>query len=235
MHQSAISAIMSRAGLAAAAITLAAVSTADAGVSIEFTGMNLVYDGSSIYDAGSASGGLADPADADPLVSVDFFDNGAFVGSLSSDISIDLFIPDITGIPAAPNSVYNTTTPGNPGFIDLLVGTSPLASEFLLVDLGSVSVTYVDISGQVQFVFGGAISTAIAQNLPFGLVADEPVSISFSTQLAPGTVTSQNGFLTGFEAFGTGEYQSIPTPSTALLIGASGIAFTGRRRRRRTV
>ena len=98
--------------------------------------MDLVYDGSAIYDAGSTSGGVADPADADPLTSVDFSVDGTPVGTLSSDVSLDAFIPDVTGISSAANTVANMTTPGNPGYFDLLIGTSPLASEFMLVDSG---------------------------------------------------------------------------------------------------
>lgn len=217
--------------LRAAAITLITAASANAGVSIEFTGLDLVYDGSALYDAGSNSGGVANPADADALVSLDFFNNNTLVGSLSSDIALDIFIPDLTNIPSAANTVYNTTTPGNPGFFDLLIGTSPLASEFLIVDLTSVNITYLDIAGVAQFTFAGAISSNIAQNLPFGLVADEPVTISFSTQIVPGSITSDDGIITGFNAFGTGEYQSIPAPAAAVLLGASGLTLARNRRR----
>lgn len=215
--------------LRAAPIALIVTASANAGISIEFTGLDLIYDGSAFYDAGSIAGGVADPADADQLVSLDFFNNNTLVGSLSADIALDIYIPDVTGISAAPNTTYNTTTPGNPGYFDLLIGTSPLASEYLLVDLASVSITYLDITGVVQFTFAGAISTSITQDLPFGLVADEPVTISFSTQIVPGTLTSDAGFITGFNAIGTGEFQSIPTPSAVALLGASGLAFRRRR------
>lgn len=221
-----------RAGVIGTAVVGLFGAAAHAGIMIEFTGMNLVYDGSSLYDGGSTSGGLADPADADSLISVDFIDNGVLLGSLSSDISLDVYIPGVTGIPDAPGTVFSQTTAGAPGFFDLLIGTSPLASEFLLVDLGSVSVTYTDILGQVRFVFGAAISSTFAQNLPFGVVLEEPITVSFSAQVNPGSLTSAGGFITGFTASGTGEFQAVPAPGAALVAGLGAAGALARRRRR---
>lgn len=203
---------------------------ANADIVVQFTGMDLVYDGSSLYDAGSTSGGLADPADADSLVSVDFFSNGTLVGSLSSDISLDMFIPDITGIPDAPGTVYNLWTPGNPGFVDLLIGTSPLASEYLLLDIASSNITYLDASGFAQFIFGGTIGVSNAQNLPFGLQTGDPITFSFSSRIDPNSLTSSGGFITGFEASGTGEYSDIPAPASAALLALGAAAGLRRRR-----
>ena len=203
---------------------------ASADVVIQFTGMDLVYDGSSLYDAGSTSGGFADPADADPLVSVDFFQNGAFVGSLSTEISLDVFIPDVTGIPDTPGTVYNFWTPGNPGFVDLLIGTSPLASEFLLLDIASSNITYLDASGFAQFIFGGTIGVSNAQNLPFGLQTGDPITFSFSSRIDPNSLTSSGGFITGFETSGTGEYSNIPAPASAALLALGAAAGLRRRR-----
>lgn len=203
---------------------------AHADVVIQFTGMDLVYDGSSLYDAGSTSGGLADPADADSLVSVDFFSNGTLVGSLSSDISLDVFIPDITGIPDAPGTVYNFWTPGNPGFVDLLIGTSPLASEYLLLDIASSNITYLDASGFAQFIFGGTIGVGNSQNLPFGLQSTDPITFSFSSRIDPNSLTSSGGFITGFETSGTGEYSDIPAPASAALLALGAAAGLRRRR-----
>ncbi len=188
-------------------------------IEIQFTGMNLTYDGSALYDGGSTAGGLADPADADPLNSVDFFIDGLPVGSLSSDISLDVYIPDVTGISSAANTVYNQTTVGNPGFFDLLIGTSPLAAQFLLIDLEDVNITYIDVLNIVQFTFGAAVSDVFAQNLPFGLQIGDPVTVSFSSQVTAGTRTTGGGFVTGFDATGTGEIQGdlIPEPASCLL------------------
>ncbi len=200
------------------AFSLAAPVTA-ATIEIQFTGMNLTYDGSAIYDDGSNAGGLADPADADPLISVDFFINGVPAGSLSNNISLDVFIPDVTGISSAANTVDNQTTPGNPGFFDLLIGTSPLAAEFLVIDLEEVNISYIDVQNIVQFTFGAAVSEVFGQNLPFGLLIGDPISVSFSAQVTPGTKTTSDGFVTGFDATGTGEIRGtlIPEPASCLL------------------
>jgi hypothetical protein len=209
------------------ALALAAL-PAQAAFMIEYTGMNLVYDGSAIYDAGSTSGGVGDPADADSLQSVDFFEDGVHIGSLDADVWLDVYIPDVSGLVAGVNSVSNITTPGNPGFFDLLIGTSPLASEFLIVDLDSVTIVYSDIAGFAHLVFGGAVADTYAQNLPFGVDLTGPVTLSFSMQLQ--NVTTAGGFLTGFNSFGTGEFTAVPAPGAALLL--AGLAAPALRRRR---
>ncbi|KAA0214517.1 MAG: hypothetical protein DYG94_10290 [Leptolyngbya sp. PLA3] len=206
-------------------------SIASADVVIEFTGMNLVYDGSSLYDAGSAAGGSADPADADGLASADFFLNGLQVGALSSDISLDVYVPNLVGIPstAGTSTIINT---GGAGFFDLLIGTSPLASQFLLVDVSSVAITYIDVAGILQFTFGGAVADSFAQNLPYGLMVGNPLTVSFSAQIDQGTLTSDGGFITGFRASGTGEFrgEAVPTPGSIALV-ALGVPAVIRRRR----
>jgi hypothetical protein len=203
-----------------------AAPTSAATIEIGFTGLNLVYDGSAIYDAGSTSGGLGNPADADGLTSVDFSVDGVPAGSLSSDVSADIYIPDVTGIPVGPG-VDNQTTPGNPGFFDLLIGTSPLATQFLLVDLEDVNITYLDVANIVQFTFGAAVSDVFAQNLPFGLVIGDPITVSFSAQVIAGTKTDNGSVITGFSAFGGGEIRGpqVPEPGTFLL-AALGLVAT---------
>ncbi len=215
---------LARCGAACAMVALSLTAAQAATIEIQFTGMNLVYDGSAIYDGGSTAGGVANPADADALTSVEIYVDGSLVNTITSDISLDAYIPDVTGISSAPGTVDSQTTPGNPGFFDLLIGTSPLASEYLLVDLEDVSITYVDILNVVQFTFGAAISDVFTQNLPGGLVIGDPVTVSFSAQVTPGTKTSAGGFVTGFEASGTGEIrgEAIPEPTTCLL-GALGL------------
>jgi hypothetical protein len=138
------------------ALSLIAAPAQAATIEIAFTGMDLVYNGSAIYDADSSGGGVGDPADADTLTSVDFFVDGSPVGSMMSNVSLDAFIPDVTNIPSAAGTVHNVTTPGNAGHFDLLIGTSPLASQYLLVDLSEVNVTYVDVANIVQFNFGAS-------------------------------------------------------------------------------
>lgn len=219
------------AGVVCASAVALCAGAAQAGLHIGFTGMNLTYNGTSLYDSGSIAGGAGNPAQADSLASVDFFVDGSLVGSLSNDISLDVFIPDVTGISSAPNSVVNLTTPGNPGFFDLLMGTSPLAAEFLQLDLGEMTVTYIDVMGVIEFTFGAAVAVGSAQNLPFGLTINDPVTVSFSAQVDFGTLTTGGGFVTGFKASGTGEFGEIPAPATAMVAGLAAVVPGLRRRR----
>lgn len=211
---------------------LAAASASAATISISFTGLDLVYDGSALYDAGSTSGGFANPAEADPLTSVSFSLDGSLLGTLSSDISVDAFIPGVTGISASAGAIDAKAT-GTPGFFDVLIGTSPVASQFLLVEFGEATITYVDVANTVQFTFGAAISNASFANLPFGLQPGNEVAVSFSAQIVPGTRTDDGVNVTGFAAVGTGEYLAtqIPEPATALLAAAACLAIPFCRRR----
>lgn len=220
-----------RNGVACAVFALLAAPLSAATIEIGFTGLDLVYDGSAIYDAGSTSGGTADPGDADPLATIDIFVDGSPVASYSSDVSTDVFIPDVSPIPVG-SGVTNITTVGNPGYFDVLIGTSPLASEFILVDLDEVSITYLDVSGIVQFTFGAAVSDVFAQNLPLGLVVGQPVTVTFSAQVVPGTLTNDGTNVTGFDLFGTGSIQGplVPEPSSCLLAGMALMVCAARRR-----
>src|SRR5690606_28253731 len=109
-----------------------------------------------------------------------------------------IFIPDVTGIPSSPNAHHVLTTPGNPGYFHLLIGTSPAAAEFLMLDLDEVTINYLDSAGMVQFTFGAAVASGSSQNLPFGLMAGEPISVSFSAQIDQGSLTAAGGVVTGF-------------------------------------
>lgn len=223
-----------RSGAACGLVALSlVVSPAQAStLEIAFTGMDLVYNGSAIYDAKSTNGGLGNPADADPLTAVNFSVDGSPVGSLSSDIALDVHIPDVTGISSAANTNFSVATPGNPGYFDLLIGTNSPATDHLLVNLSSVNVSYLDVANTIQFTFGAAVSNTFAQNLPFGLEAGAPVTISFSAQIVPGSRTSDNGLITGFRASGTGQYNTplVPEPTTCVLAGLGLAALAVRRK-----
>lgn len=207
---------------------------AGAGILISFTDMNVVYDGSSLRDAGSPLGGFADPALADPVTSLDFFVDGAPVGTLSSNIAVDFIIPDVTNIPYVPNSAQNIQTSGDiPGIFDMLIGTSPAATEFLLLRLEGVNLTFLDVGGQAQFLFSGAIASIDGQDLPFGLEILEPIQVSFSVQVDMNTLTTSDGVITGFRATGTGEIAGgiVPSPASAAILWLCAATIAAKRRR----
>lgn len=187
---------------------------------INFTGLNLTYDGATISDSGSPSGGVGNPADADPLDTLSFKVDGVLQDPvLMSDIWADISIPDVSGL-SDVNPISVILTPGNPGYFDLLIGTSPSAAEFLKLDTDNVSIGYIHASSTVQFVFGAAVASIGSQALPFGLQIGDPVTVSFSARVTPGTKTSAADVVTGFDALGTGEVigVAVPEPATCLLV-----------------
>jgi hypothetical protein len=214
--------------IAGSAVSLAAT------IDIQFTGAELVYDGTNIFDAGGSAGGNADPAEADGLTAAVFSVDGVEVGTLVSDIALDVFIPGVSGISSLPNTVYSMPNSGNPGFFDLLIGAGSPAPQYLQVDLSTVNITYIDVANIVQFTFGAAVSNTFAQNLPFGLAFDEPISVSFSAPIVAGTKTDNGLVITGFEAAGSGEFRgpAVPEPTAICLALIGGLACFGLRRNR---
>lgn len=189
------------------------------GVDLQFVGNNLV-DGA----AGSA---------ADVLTGVEFLgDNDVVIGTDSTDTTLGLFIPNVPNIPITGGQVSSAIN----GSLDLNLGDG----EFLSLTLGSAVITYVtylanpfDPTSRVDFVFTGSAGTIDGQNLPFGLVLGEPVTITFSTQIAANSKTSNGTSLTGFRSVGTGEIQgasvAVPVPEPVAM-GMAGVALIAIRR-----
>ena len=201
-------------------------------LSIEFLGMDVVYDGFAIYDAGSPAGGSGDPADADPLTAVSFEVDGSLAGPIiSTDVAIDISILELElPVPASIPGISSDT--GVSGIFDLLIGPGPDAFA-LALDVGEVTVTFFD-SGVAQFVFGAEVTSDIFdQDLPYGLIMGTPVEVSFSANIDEGTYFDDGDFITGFEASGTGEMTGplIPEPTTLAMALAGVIGLFSHRRR----
>jgi hypothetical protein len=191
---------------------------------IQFTGLNLSYDGATITDAGSPDGGNCDPNEADPLDTVEFKVNGSSVGLLTSadDIYMDLSIPDVTGL--SDNNIVTNVTSGPGSYFHLLIG--PNAEEYLKLEADEVTVIYLKTSNTVQFVYGGSVASVNGQNLPFDVTVGQNVSVSFSTKVDDDSkTTDQDNFVTGFTSSGTGEIsgQAVPEPAVCLLAAVSVI------------
>ena len=201
---------------------------------IQFTGVNLLYAGNTISDFPDPNGGNGDPNKADPLDSIQFKVGGVLLGSVTSDIFLDVSIPDVTGLTDMDMSTV-VTTPGNAGYFDLLIDTDPNEPQFLRLETDEVTITYLNITDTVQFVFGAAIVAIDEQNLPFGLEIGNLVTVSFSTRVDEGTKTNDDpndpDLVTGFTAWGTGQVIGVPEPSSCVL-GAIALAASCACRRR---
>jgi hypothetical protein len=197
---------------------------------IQFSGMDLVYNGSDLFDAGASNTiGSGSPAQADSLLTMVFLVDGVQQGILTSNIGIDAYIKGLSGIPAAGGSVV---TSGNAsGFgVDLLTqAATPGWGLALNIDKFNFFYTGSNIA-----IAAGATSTSFFdQDLPFGLAFDEsqPVSIVLSSANLT-NVTTAGGFVTGFRAAGTGNISGVlvPEPTTMLLLALSGLSLIRRRR-----
>ena len=198
-------------------------------ITIQFSGLDLTYNGSTLYDTRDINGGLGIPAEATPLVTATFFLNNTLVGLLTSDIFIDVILPTIN-IPTA-GGLVNTSGSGN---FDLLTKNQITGWGLANHIDNTFALIYV---AATRTLFGSGSGTISSQDLPFGLVAEEPVTISFSLQLSD--ITASNGFLTGFRARGTGEINSlssaaVPEPASLAMLGLGGAVIGWRARRRRS-
>jgi hypothetical protein len=183
-------------------------------IQIQLGGVDLRYNGNQIRDF--------DPGNAnpDPLTNATFLVDSVPVGVDTTDVTLDLLVPGVTGIPVGGGTVNSATN----GSLDLDLG----AGEFLSLQLDSASVTYIPATGAVNYVFIGAAAAITGQNLPFGLTLGDPVSASFSTQTVE-PVSSSGGFVTVFTTAGTGEIQGVPEPASLALLTLGALTLLRRR------
>jgi len=200
-----------------AAMLLATAASADV-IQIQLGGVDLRYNGTDIVDTGILS--------SDPLTNATFIVtdnvNDLTLGVDNTGVKLDLCIPGVFNIPVSGGTV-SSAADGNL-YLDLGGG------EFLSLTLDSAIISYIPLTSTIKFVFVGASSSIEGQQLPYGLSLDDPVSISFSTQIvAP--VTTGGGFVTGFVVSGTGEIQAVPEPATMSLLALGALGVLVRRRR----
>ena len=198
-----------------------------ASLEIQFTGLDLIYDGSTIYDAGSINGGTGDPADADALLTMDFLVDGSSVGSLTTNIFADVGIDSVTDISTAGDTV----TSGS-GFFDLLTSSSN-PGWGLELDFSSASIAYIVGGGIEIAIFGASVANTGNQDLPFGLVMGDTVTFTFSSTNF--TTESDGSNLTGFTASATGNATGslVPVPAAIWLFGSGLLGLVGMARRKK--
>lgn len=188
-------------------------------IQIQLGGADFRYDGAqaTVEDTGTRTS-------PDPLTNATFLVGGVSLGADTTGVTLDLHIPGVSNIPVAGGQV----TSASGGNLDLDLG----GGEYLYLTLGSTAVNYLPLTSTMRFVFVGAIATIDGQQLPHGLSLDDPVSVSFSTQVM-GPVSQSGGYVTAFASAGTGEIQGVPEPASMGLLALGGLALLRRRRGKR--
>lgn len=202
---------------------------------IFFSGINIEYDGTDIFDA-DPDGDTTDPVSASVSV------NGSPVLPMITGARADLFIDNIalqtdtTVSPVGANSYFELSFPdGADGDSD---------RDFLRLDLVDLTVTYIDGAAK-DFVFSASVSNAfsVSDSLPLDAIAllTTPITLSFSAQTSSVAMGPGNA-VASFLASGTGEIRAdfdpdtdivVPEPGTiglAALAGLMGGAFVMRKR-----
>jgi hypothetical protein len=192
-------------GLAALTVALAASVPATAAmIQIQFTGLDLAYDGTQITDGGVGEA-------TDPLSSIVVSLDGTQVAGspFSSGVAIDLVIPGVSNIPASGGVVESAAG----GQLRL---TLP-SGGFLNLALDRVTVNYLNL-GRVQFAFGATVAGIDGQSLPADLELGAPATLSFSATV--GQELTGNNRVTSFRATGSGEIMGdrIPEPAAGIVL-----------------
>ena len=189
---------------------------------IQYTGLDIAYDGSMITNLG----------DPDPLESVDFIVDGTKVLGLNAGVDgppldMNLIIPGVSNLPVGGGTVTSAAD----GILSLALPDG----DYLDLKLGAAEVIYVSVNTlQLHFVLAAGSASVLGQLLPIEGELEDLISISFSTNIDNNTLTDNGSYITGFEANGTGEIEGhlVPEPSTICMLGIGALSLLLIRRKR---
>jgi hypothetical protein len=215
----------------AAGFAFAGTVTADPLV-ISMTGVDYVWDGTTLCDAGNGGlcntpPGAPNTALADDLQSLDLFFPSptpfASFGALDG-IFVDFSLPPTTTPITADGTTAN---PGTGGHLDIFLNDT----WALALNLASWNLFVGPIGSGILGV--GSVASIFDQNLPDGLVAGLPINFVLTGLVTGGTLPDT------FTAVGVGsvsaEANIVPEPASLLLLGSglTGLAVRYRRRQQK--
>ncbi len=191
---------------------------------IQFTGLNLTYDGTNIFDSGSSNTVRnGNYAEADALTSMNFYLDGALVGVLNTDVYADIYIANVGPLSDAGSFVTSGGNGGGFG-IDLLT-SKDIPGWGLSLNVDKMQFLYT--GSKIAISVSGIATDIFSQALPFDLEFDEtqPITIVMSSANLS-NIVSDGGLITHLEAAGTGNIAGnghaipVPEPSSVILMGA---------------
>jgi hypothetical protein len=191
-----------------------AASSQAANIQIDFQDLDISYSNTT---GDVVSGSTIGTATTDTLTVANFLVDNVSVGTDVTDVTIDLFIPNVDPI---LNNVTNVKFSDPGGSLVLNFG----GGESVSLTLDEVTVIFQALSPTIEFVAAASVASINSQVLPFGLSLNDPVTVSFSTQVA--TLAHDGIFVGNFTAAGTGEISSgtvIPEPTSLGLLALGGL------------